>query len=155
MEIDSIKYTDINDTYILVETTTGEKVIVPWPSVDWYSRFIEEWIEAGNTIGSSLTPAEELKLSKDVKREEIKAEGLRRIQEFLPFVNNENEVEAWKSIVAGSLRSLPPEWTYAAAVYKTTKDSVITLNGLSNVTVVNNIDVVSDISWPVAGSPLV
>lgn len=152
MDISAIKYTDDGQTLIRITTTGGEVVIVPWPSTDWYSRFVQEWIGDGNTIAETNTFAVKLRLAKNAKRDEIKAEGLSRIQAVLPFISSEKEVEAWKTIVAGSLQSLPSEWKLAARIYQTTKDSIITLNGLSNLTVINNIDVVNDIDWP-AGSP--
>lgn len=152
MQIETIKYTDDTQTLVRVTTTTGEVVVVDWPSTDWYARFVQEWIDDGNTIADAFTAAENLQIAKSTKNEEVRAEGLRRVQEILPIITDEGEIDAWKKITAGSLQSLPSTWQVAADIYQTARDSIITINGLSNVNTINNIDVVNDIAWPV-GSP--
>jgi hypothetical protein len=90
--------------------------------------------------------------AKTEKRDEIKAEGLSRITDVFPAINDLDELkleqERWLSI-APAARQPTTDYQKAINIYVAARNAITSINTESDWTVVNAYDVVTGPSWPV------
>ena len=112
---------------------------------------VQDWIAAGNTPDPEFSPAEELANVKQSKIEELKREGLRRIQLVLPGISNwdvlELERERWLSITPAS-RNPTAAYQSVIDIYQAGRTAVITINAMADTVTVNAYDVNTAPAWP-------
>lgn len=116
-----------------------------------YQR-VQEWIAGGNTPEPEFTPTELLASAKSAKLQELKAEGLSRIQAAIPGIAGWDHLglvrEQWLSI-APAARSATTDFQLVIDVYQAGKAAVGDIGVLTTVTAIDSYNVVADPSWPV------
>lgn len=121
------------------------------PSNRHYQR-VQEWIAAGNTPEPEFTAPELLANAKRDKIQELKAEGLSRIQAAIPGIAGWDHLglvrEQWLSI-ASAARSATADFQLVIDVYQAGRAAVSDIGALTAVTAIDGYDVVADPSWPV------
>jgi len=112
---------------------------------------VQDWITEGNTPDPEFTPAEELANAKQTRIDELKQEGLSRIQAVLPGISNwdalELERERWLSIAPAS-RNRTAAYQSVIDVYQAGRDAAIAINALADTATVNAYDVNASPAWP-------
>ena len=112
---------------------------------------VQDWITEGNTPDPEFTPAEELANAKQSKIEELKREGLNRIQAVLPGITNwdalELERERWLSIAPAS-RNPTAAYQSVIDIYQAGRTAAIAINALADAAAVNAYDVTTSPAWP-------
>lgn len=96
-------------------------------------------------------PAVELDKAKRLKIAEIKAEGLSRIQVFLPGIKDFDTLQLIKEMIlsiAPASRQLTVNMQTGSDMYQAGSDAVTAINGYTNAEQVENYDPVNDPSWP-------
>lgn len=83
MEITSLRWGETNDMLIV-----NDKHHVPYPVHGWKKHMVADFLSSGGTIDPHLAPEGELKVLREQRRREIKAEGLKRISAAVPAINN-------------------------------------------------------------------
>ena len=118
------------------------------------SRFytdIQDWIADGNTPDPEFTALGLLANAKEDKIRELKQEGLGRIQLVLPGITNwdtlELERERWLSLEP-SARNATFDYQTVIDTYQAGRSAAQDIKLFTDVTDVNNYDVITSPSWP-------
>lgn len=96
-------------------------------------------------------PAAELAKAKALKKEEVKAEGLSRIQVAIPAIIDFDNLQLVKEMilsVAPASRQLTTNIQNASDIYQAGSDAVVVLNGYTSIGQVESYNEVNDPSWP-------
>ena len=132
----------------------GEDYVVR-DSLDGNGQYIAEW----NLVDPEPTRAEmlvvwdtvELDNARNLKLQEIKDEGLSRIQGVFPAIADFCTLQLIKDImlsVAPSARQLTIGIQKVSDTYQAGADAMTAVEGLATVNLVNAFNPIDDVSWP-------
>ena len=151
MQIQSIKYADVAQTSLQVTLDDNSVMSVPWPCQTWHNQLILDWIALGNTIADAYTAQELEEQALANMIQDLKVEGLNRIQAVMPAISNFDTLELvremWLSI-APAARSATADFQTIIDIYQAARDGIIYLKG-ATAGQVAAYDVTTDPSWPV------
>lgn len=120
------------------------------PNNKWF-KAVQKWIDQGNTAEPEFTAAEKLDNEKRDKLQELRAEGLSRIQVEIPAITDWDTLELvrelWLSIKPTSRQATVP-LTNVINIYQAGRDEVAVINGFGTLTAVRNYNVITDPQWP-------
>ena len=131
------------------DTETGQSIPNSTGNRHW--RMYLEWVALGNTADPEFTTQEIYDKALADKIQELKNEGLSRIQAVMPAINNFDTLELvremWLS-TAPAARNATATFQSIIDIYQAARDGVIVLNNATPAEV-TTYDVLTDPSWPV------
>lgn len=150
MEIQTIKYSNIEQTSLNVTLTDGSSMFVPWPSQTWHNETIQNWLILGNSIADAFTTQELNDQAKAEKIQELKQEGLTRIQSTMPAISSFDMLELvremWLS-TAPAARAATVDFQQIIDIYQAARDGVVYLNS-ATAAQITSYDVSTSPTWP-------
>ena len=131
------------------DTETGQSIPNSIGNRHW--RQYLEWVAAGNTADPEFTAQEIADAARADKIQELKDEGLSRIQAEMPAIDNFNTLELvremWLS-TAPAARAATITFQAIIDIYQAARDGIVVLNGATPAEV-TAYEVLTDPSWPV------
>ena len=131
------------------DTETGQTIPNSTGNRHW--RQYLEWVALGNTADPEFTTQEIYDKALADKIQELKNEGLSRIQAVMPAINNFDTLELvremWLS-TAPAARNATPTFQSIIDIYQAARNGVITLKSAAPEEVAAY-DVLVDTAWPV------
>ena len=133
----------------VLDTETGASIPSSEGNRHW--RMYLEWVAEGNTADPEFTTTEIDDATKADKIQELKDEGLTRIQAVMPAIDNFNTLELvremWLS-TAPAARNATATFQSIIDIYQAARNGVITLKSAAPEEVAAY-DVLVDTAWPV------
>ena len=131
------------------DTETGQSIPNSTGNRHW--RMYLEWVALGNTADPEFTTQEIADAARADKIQELKNEGLSRIQAVMPAINSFDTLELvremWLS-TAPAARNATVTFQSIIDIYQAARDGIVVLNGATPAEV-TAYDVLTDPSWPV------
>ena len=130
---------------------TEENMSIPDSTDNRHWNMYLAWVALGNTADPEFTAQELADTARATKIQELKDEGLSRIQVEMPAIINFDTLELvremWLS-TAPAARAATVTFQSIIDIYQAARDGVIVLNGATDGEV-TTYDILIDPSWPV------